>query len=71
MIKVSGAEERACTLDDLYGADEAFLASTTREVEPVAAIDDRVFDGPEPVSDRTRAAALERIRAQLGSVSPR
>jgi branched-chain amino acid aminotransferase len=70
VIEVSGAQEQPCTLEDLFAADEAFLASTTREVEPIAAIDDRVFDGPEPVSEGARAAALERIRAELGSASP-
>jgi branched-chain amino acid aminotransferase len=71
VIEVSGAVEQPCTLQDLYDADEAFLASTTREVEPIAAVDDRVFDGPEPISERTRAAALESIRAELHVASPR
>ena len=39
----SGAQERPCTMDDLAEADEAFLASTIREVQPVAAIDDIIF----------------------------
>src|SRR5882762_8306280 len=39
-IEQSSAEERSCTLDELLGADEAFLASTTREVQGVAAVDD-------------------------------
>ena len=30
----------ACTLDDLRGAEEAFIASTVRDVQPIAAIDD-------------------------------
>lgn len=75
VIEVAGAQEQACTLPDLYGADEVFLASTTREVQPVAAVDDRVFDGPGAnggaISERTRAAALDRIRAELASKSPR
>ena len=36
----SSVEERPVTRDDLRGAREAFLASTTREVQPVRAIDD-------------------------------
>jgi branched-chain amino acid aminotransferase len=39
-------------LDDALGAGEAFLASTTREVQPVSAIDDREL----PTGPRTSAA---------------
>ncbi|HET6449255.1 MAG TPA: aminotransferase class IV [Conexibacter sp.] len=38
-IELADAAERSCTLDDLRGADEAFLVSTTRELQPVASID--------------------------------
>ena len=65
VIKVTGAAERACTLDDLAGADEAFLASTTREVQPVAAIDDRTFADTGPVTARTVEAVGALIRAEL------
>ena len=40
IIELAGARERACTLADLAQADEAFLASTAREVQPDGAIDD-------------------------------
>jgi branched-chain amino acid aminotransferase len=43
VIEVSGAAERPCSRDELLAADEAFLASTTREVQPVAAIEDHPF----------------------------
>ncbi len=45
VIEASGAEERVCTEDDLREASEAFLASTTREVQPVSAIEDIELDG--------------------------
>ncbi len=67
LIEVAGAQEQVCTLDQLYGAEEVFLASTTREVQPVVAIDDHTFDGARPVSERAQAAAAERIAAQLRS----
>ena len=35
-------------VEDLLGAREAFLASTVREVQPVAAIDDRQLETPGP-----------------------
>jgi len=47
-LELTGGVEHACTIADLAGADEAFLASTTREVQAVTAIDDLTFraDGP-------------------------
>ncbi|MGH2874325.1 MAG: aminotransferase class IV [Solirubrobacteraceae bacterium] len=65
VIEVAGAREQPCTLEELYRADELFLASTTREVQPISALDDRRFEGPTPVSDRTAAAAAARIAEQL------
>ena len=54
VMELTGAEERACTADDLHSASEAFLASTTREVQPVARIEEVEFDAP---GERTRSAA--------------
>jgi branched-chain amino acid aminotransferase len=51
---VLGIEEGAWTLDDLKGASEAFLASTTREIQAVAQVDDVVL--PEAPGPRTREA---------------
>ena len=65
VIEVTGAEEQPCTLEELYDADEVFLASTVREVQTVASIDDHGYTGPSPVSDRTRAAVSARIAEQL------
>src|SRR3954463_16681254 len=40
LLDVLDVAEESCTLDDLAGADEAFLTSTVREVQAVAGIDD-------------------------------
>ncbi len=64
-IECSEAREEPCTLDDLANADEAFLASTTREVQPVAAVDEHVFPGPDPVTADVAARVGERIRSEL------
>jgi branched-chain amino acid aminotransferase len=61
VIEVTGAEERVCTEDDLRQASEAFLASTTREVQPVAAIEDIEFEAP---GKRTQEAATG-LRAKI------
>src|SRR5437763_1598588 len=65
VIDLTGARERACTLEDLINAEEAFLASTIREVQPIAAIDDRQFAHDGPVRVRTREALSARIRFEL------
>jgi branched-chain amino acid aminotransferase len=65
VIDVTGAAEEPCTLEELYGADEVFFASTVREVQSVASIDDHEYSGPTPVSDRTRGAVAARIAEQL------
>jgi branched-chain amino acid aminotransferase len=53
VLQAMEVHEEPCTLDELRGADEAFLASTVREVQAVAAIDDRTLDAP---GARTREA---------------
>jgi branched-chain amino acid aminotransferase len=67
VLEVTGARERSCTLDQLYAADEVFLASTVREVQTVVAIDDREFAADGPVTTRTRRAVLAAIASELGS----
>jgi branched-chain amino acid aminotransferase len=61
VIEVTGAEERVCTQDDLRQASEAFLASTTREVQPVSAIEDIELEAP---GKRTQEAA-KGLRARI------
>jgi branched-chain amino acid aminotransferase len=65
LMQLLEVEERACPLDDLFAASEAFLASTIREVQSIGAIEDVEFEeGP-----RTREAAeafRARVREELG-----
>ncbi len=66
VMALTGARECHATQDDLLGAREAFLASTLREVGPVAAIEDRELG---EAGERTREAAAllrEDIRSSLG-----
>ena len=65
LIELSGATERECTLEDLLAADEAFLASTVREVQPVAELDHHRFPADSPVADRLAADVSARILAEL------
>jgi branched-chain amino acid aminotransferase len=67
VIETVGAQERACTLQELLAADEVFMASTTREVEPVGAVDDTTFAPSGPITERTAARVSAAIQAELGS----
>jgi branched-chain amino acid aminotransferase len=65
VIEAAGAGERSCTLEEMLAAEEAFLASTTREVQPISAIDDRTFDAPGPITSRTSEVVEALVRRQL------
>ncbi len=45
VLELGGGEERSCTLEELLAADEAFIVSTTREVQPVASVDGQAIGG--------------------------
>jgi branched-chain amino acid aminotransferase len=56
LMELLEVEERSVSLDDLGAtAQEAFLTSTTREVQPVGVVDD--FELPATPGEATRAAA--------------
>ncbi len=63
LVKTLDVEEGAWPVADLRGAGEAFLASTTREIQAVAAIDGEPL--PEAPGPRTREAQ-EAFAATLG-----
>jgi branched-chain amino acid aminotransferase len=72
VMRLLDVEERAATVADVQEAAEAFLASTTREVQPVAAIEEREF--PAGAGARTREAAhalRQHIEDELRTVSAR
>jgi branched-chain amino acid aminotransferase len=66
VIAVTDAQEAVCTLDDVRAAEEAFIASTLREVQPIAAVDDIVLPAaPGPVTTDAAVALSRRIEAGL------
>lgn len=66
VLGLTGAQERAITADELLGCREAFLASTTREVQPVAAIEGTQLEAPGEHTLAAAAALREHIEAALG-----
>jgi branched-chain amino acid aminotransferase len=62
VIALTGATERVLHCDQLLELEESFLASTTREVQPVSAIDGRPLTAtPGPQT----AAAAEALRSYI------
>jgi branched-chain amino acid aminotransferase len=62
VMEVVPVSERPCTMDDLRAAREAFLASTTREAQSIAAIEDIEL----PEGDKTREA-MDKVRARIAA----
>jgi branched-chain amino acid aminotransferase len=70
IIEECGAQEAVTTLDDLRTAEEAFIASTVREVMPIAAIDDIALpQAPGPVSEDARERLARRIERDLAATA--
>src|SRR4051795_7344194 len=68
ILGAMGVSEEPCTLEDLHGAEEAFVASSVREVQPIAAIDElRLPAAPGPVTLQTREALAQVIERELGA----
>jgi branched-chain amino acid aminotransferase len=62
--------EEPCPLDGLAGAEEAFLASTVREVQAVSAIDGAEIPTGGPLTAEAARALRERIASDLRLGSP-
>jgi branched-chain amino acid aminotransferase len=66
LLELTDAQERITTLDDLAGAQEAFIASSLREGLPISAIDDRELpSAPGPVTTAAQEALRAHIHASL------
>jgi branched-chain amino acid aminotransferase len=66
VLEECDVEERICTIDDLVTAEEAFIASTVREVMPITAIDGRELPAaPGPVTEAAAAALRARVEREL------
>jgi branched-chain amino acid aminotransferase len=64
LMAVADVEERPVTRDDIARMDEAFVASTVREVLPVHAIDGRELAMP----GRLTREAADRLRERIASL---
>ncbi len=58
--------EAPCTLDDVARAEEAFIASSVREVMPIAAVDEIVLpQAPGPATQAAHEAFRRRVAREL------
>lgn len=65
--------ERAIVKEELFEADEVFITSTTRQVQPVNQIEDHAWNAPGPVTDNFARMfedyVQEYIRKSTGAVA--
>jgi branched-chain amino acid aminotransferase len=70
LLSIVAVEERPITLEELTGADEAFLASTTHEVLPAHSVDGReLAHAPGPVTREAGARLSEHIVAAVAAAA--
>jgi branched-chain amino acid aminotransferase len=63
--------EAPCTLDDVGAAEEAFIASSVREVLPIAAVGEiELPHAPGPVTAAAHAAFKQRVARELTAPAP-
>ena len=65
VIEWCGATESEFTQEECLAADEVFLTSSTRDVHPVATLDDREWPAPGPVTLNIARAFNEQARANI------
>ena len=60
----------SCSLEDLHAAEEAFIASTVREVMPIAAVGDiELPSAPGPVTSDAHARLQARVERELAAAA--
>ena len=70
LLEECDVTERPCTLDDVRAAEEAFIASTVREVMPIAAVDEiELPAAPGPVTLDAHARLQRRVERELSAAA--
>jgi branched-chain amino acid aminotransferase len=65
VIAATGAQETSCTQPELEHADEAFLASTIREVQPISAVEEATLPTDGPLTQTAARGLRELIETDL------
>jgi branched-chain amino acid aminotransferase len=61
VIKWFDVKEVDLPMSVLRDVDEAFLTSSTRDIQPISKIDDRVLNAPGPVASKMRKEFIEKL----------
>jgi branched-chain amino acid aminotransferase len=61
VIKWFDVKEVDLPMSVLRDIDEAFLTSSTRDIQPISKIDDRILDAPGPVASKMRKEFIEKL----------
>jgi branched-chain amino acid aminotransferase len=61
---------RPLTVDDLNQCEEAFFTGTAAEVVPISRVDDRMFDGEGPLTQRLRTTYHDVVRGARPAPGP-
>ena len=70
LLEECDVSQCSCTLDDVRAAEEAFIASTVREVMPIAAVDDiELPHAPGPVTLDAHARFQARVERELAAAA--
>jgi branched-subunit amino acid aminotransferase/4-amino-4-deoxychorismate lyase len=68
LMEALETEEVTASIDEVLAADEVFLASTSREIQPVQRIDDASYDeAPGPLCRAARRALDQAIAREAQS----
>jgi branched-chain amino acid aminotransferase len=68
LLEACAVKERTCTLDDVRAAEEAFIASTVREVMPIVVVGDiELPSAPGPVTRDAHAALRALVERELAA----
>ncbi len=69
ILEACEVTEAVCTLDDVRAAEEAFIASTVREVMPIAAVDEIVLpQAPGPVTREAHERFTSLVAGELAAL---
>ncbi len=70
LLEECEVSQRSCTLDDVRAAEEAFIASTVREVMPISVVDDiELPNAPGPVTLDAHARFQARVERELAAAA--
>lgn len=64
LLRLTGAESRPVSIEELLHADEVFACGTAAEVTPIGEIDGRVYDADSPLANEIAAVYARTVRGE-------